>query len=522
MKRILLLSIFLGTVMAISATAQKRKDNMFMQRGPLEPINKEYKNAKTYTVKINVPSSFNAVMANRKAALDISSLQEKIGIWGLKSVIDGDLRLSYNITQFEFLDERTIQRAPAYLIGIEANLEVRDATGKLLYRRYQVPKSNTFILNPETKFDYVANYVLTSTFDNLLKDFEYYYMYQPAWKGRYFEFTKLEKLSKKEDPAAFTEINQSTQVFPSINMVNREDWPGLFGEARKYWEGLLNFDKCRDDDFNKDFRLMANTSLATSYMLTGEIEKAQTYMKGIKENDSKFLGMYENYSAYEEALNKINEAKAEANTITDFVPIEPEPTLPTFMRSRDIFKYVVIEGEATTKENEKFSGKIRIVNDSPPRIDLRTVQTGSGIGAMFSALKTDNNTVLIEREEGSKPKKMKLDDLTTIVTKDGKTYKVAEVGTVLGGDKRYAIIEEIKSSPSMTLSKELFPYNALHLKKPADEEFYSMPILGIKKSLTKYFEGCSGMQENINAGRYNSNQASNYIQLYQDYTSKCK
>lgn len=53
--------------------------------------------------------------------------------------------------------------------------------------------------------------------------------------------------------------------------------------------------------------------------------------------------------------------------------------------------------------------------------------------------KTDNNTVLIEEEEGKKPKKMKLDDLKTIKTKEGKTYVISQVGSILGGDKRYAI-----------------------------------------------------------------------------------
>ena len=522
MKKIFMMTALLGLMSVGVASAQKVKETMFMQRGPLEPVNQEYKNAKTYTIKVNVPDNFNATMSKNKVALNVSSMQEYLPIWGLKSTIDGDLRVNYNITQFEYLGDRVIQKAPAWLVGIEANLEVFDAKGKLIFKRYQIPKSNTYIANPESNFGGIVNRVLYSTFESLFKDFEYYYLYQPAWSGYYFEFDKLNKLSKKDDPAPLLELNQSTQVFPSINMVNRDQWPTLFGEAQKYWEELIKYDKNRDDDINKQFRLISNASLATSYMLLGNTDKAQTYMEGIKENDEKFLGMRQNYSNFNDALNKINETRAEANIIVDFVPIEPEPILPTFLRSRDAFKAVIIEGEAINKDNEKFVGKIQIVNDNPPRIDLRTVKTGNGFGAMFSALKTDNNTVLIETEAGSKPKKMKLDDIQSIKTNDGKNYLVKSVGTTIGEDKRYAIIEEIKSSPTLTLSKEIFPFSALFLKRPTDEDFYSLPLIGIKKSLAKYFESCPAMQEGIKAGKYNSKNASNYIQIYQDYLSLCK
>ena len=522
MKKIFVITALLGLMSVGATSAQKVKETMFMQRGPLEPVNQEYKNAKTYTVKVNVPNNFNATISKNKVTLNVSTLQEVLPIWGLKSTIDGDLRVNYNITQFEYLGDRVIQKAPAWLVGIEANLEVFDAQGKLIFKRYQIPKSNTYITDAESNFAAVVDHVLFSTFESLFKEFEYYYLYQPAWSGYYFEFDRLNKISKKEDPAPLLELNQSTQVFPSINMVNRDQWPALFGEAQKYWEGLVKYDKNKDDDINKQFRLISNASLATSYMLLGNTDKAQTYMEAIKENDEKFLGMRKNYSNFSDALNKINETKAEANSIVGFVPVEPEPVLPTFLKSKDAFRLVIIEGEAIDKDKEKFVGKIQIVNDNPPRVDLRTKQSGSGIGAMFSALKTDNNTVLIETEAGKKPKKMKLDDIQSIKTNDGKSYLVKSVGTTLGEDKRYAIIEEIKSSPTLTLSKEIFPFSELFLKRPTDEDFYSLPLLGIKKSLAKYFESCPAMQGGIKAGKYNSKNTSNYLQIYQDYLSLCK
>lgn len=36
--------------------------------------------------------------------------------------------------------------------------------------------------------------------------------------------------------------------------------------------------------------------------------------------------------------------------------------------SKDAFRFIIIEGEAINTDNEKFTGKIKIINDNPPRI----------------------------------------------------------------------------------------------------------------------------------------------------------
>ncbi len=512
MRKHLILILLLCT--AVLGYSQKRDEKKINMRGPVAPVDLNYANYKSYTLKLNTPTTFEATVKNNGGSYSPSKWAEDMVIYGLKHEIDGDFRITYNVTKFEFLDSKSISRSPAYVMGIEANVEVKDKEGKVIYQRFMSPKVNTFIVDSDIRPYAVMYSVLYNTYSELINDFTLYYLYGPVLKAQYFDL----KLPKKTD---LTDFNLSTQVFPSISGVSRDQWTNLFGEAQKYWETLLKY-QTKDEDDMKDVRMSAAYNLAFSNLLLGNMPQTEKYAAIVKENDRKFLGSTLNYNALMDNIKAVKEYTTESKEAKNISPIEAVPVLPEYKKSADVFKYVLLEGELLDNKGEKFTGKIKLMNDNPPIHDYRRNDSGGlTIGGVLSAFKTDNSTVYIEIEGVKKPVKRKIDDIAHIKTKEGKTYKVGVVGDVLQNSDRYALMEEVKVHPRLSVYAEVFPQSDWALKKPKDEKYYQIPALTAKKSLKSYFVDCPAMQKRIDTGEFNSLTAQNYINIFEAYLSSC-
>lgn len=509
---ILLLFIFVSTL----TFAQKRSEKTIYLRGPVAPVDANYANYKSYSLKINAPKNMEDAIRDNGGSYSPSTMAENLGISGLKNILDGDFRIEYNITRFEYLDARTIQRTPAYVLGLEANVKVKDKDNKLIYQRFMSPKVNTYMVDAGVKMTTALNNALFKYYFELMTDFNSYFLHGPAIKGRYIELTKLPKTTDLND------FNPSAQVFPAVFGVSREEWPQLFGEAQKYWLTLIKYNGVKDEDAVKDVRMAAYYNLAFSNLLLGNMAEADKYLQGVKENDRKFLGMAQNYDNLLETIRLSKEYASSAKELAQISPLAPEPQLPEYKKSSDVFKFVLLEGEVMDKKNEKIVGKIKIMNDNPPVIDYRQQESqGSLVGGLLSSLKVDNSSVYIEVEGAKKPVKRKIDDILFIKTKDGKMYIVGEIGNVLDNSNRYSLLEEVKTHKRLTLYKEFFPQDAYALKRPTEEKFFELPIFGIKKALKGYLPECTKMHPMIDAGDFNSANAQNYIRIFETYTSLC-
>lgn len=508
------LTLILLILTAVAGYAQKRDEKKINMRGPVAPVDLNYANYKSYTLKLNVPTTFEAIVKSSGGAYSPSQWAEDMAIYGLKNEIDGDFRITYNVTKYEFLDSKSISRSPAFVMGIEANVEVKDKEGKIIYQRFQSPKVNTFIVDSDVRPYQVIYSVLYTTYQELINDFTLYYLYGPVLKAQYVDL----KLPKKTD---LTDFNLSTQVFPSISGVSRDQWPNLFGEAQKYWETLLKY-QVKDDDDTKDVRMAAAYNLAFSHLLLGNMPQTEKYAALVKENDRKFLGSTLNYNALMDNIKAVKEYTTESKEAKNISPIAATPVLPEYKKAADVFRYVLLEGELLDQKGEKFTGKIKLMNDNPPVKDYRRSEGGAvTLGGIISAFKTDNSTVYIEIEGVKKPVKRKIDDIAHIKTKDGKTYKVGVVGDVLQDSDRYALMEEVKIHPRLSVYNEVFPQSDWALKKPKDEKYYQIPALTAKKSLKSYFTDCPAMQKRIDTGEFNSVTGQNYINIFEAYLAAC-
>lgn len=514
MKKIYIIALSILSFGAVFA--QKRSERSIQLRGPIAPVDSKYTNYKSYSIKINAPKNLEEDIKRNGGVYSLSTLAENFEVYGLKSTLDGDFTINYNITRFEFIDSRSFQKSPAYVMGIEANVEVKDKEGNIIFKRYRTPRANTYVVDIGKNLTSTVYRALYLTYLELIQDFESYFLHGPILKARYIELTKLPKNTDLND------FNLSTQVFPSLVGVSREDWPKLFGEAQKYWLTLLKYNNSKDDDAIKDVRMAAFYNLGFSHLLLGNIAEAEKYLIGVKENDRKFLGMASNYDLLSANIREVKEFTTTAQELKRINPIEAEPQLADYQKSSDVFKFVLLEGEAVDKKNERLQGKIKIMNDNPPVVDFRLQESSQGlVGGLLSSLKVENSTVYIEVLGAKKPTRKKIDDLLFIKTKEGKTYYVGVVGNALEVTSRYSLLEEVKTHKKLSVYAEFFPQSDYTLKRPNEEKFYEIPVFGIKKSLKTYFEDCPKMQPKIDTGEFNSYNAENYIRLFETYTTLC-
>jgi hypothetical protein len=501
-------------------------------RGAIKPTVSTFSNYKNYSLKINLAPSFETTLKSRNVPLSLNAISNSFSIFALKRVTDGDFKITYNLTRFEWVNdedyiERMYQNAPSFNIGFESNIEVRNKEGVVIYTRYTTPNVKMYVTNPEElnyNYGQLAYRIIAEDIYRLMDEFDSYYLYGPNMKIDYSEVSK-----KKKSKSTFNaeEFNQSSQVFEAVPDVDRENWVGLFGEAQKYWKGLVEYTDEADEDLQKSVRQGANYNLSCSYYLLGQLQEAEKYAEGVKANEKAFLGMRDKYDKLVNVKTNFEEAKKAVEEVGGVEAIQPEPILSDYKKGKNAFRFLEYDNaEAVDQDNNSYKGYIRVLSDFPEMVDWRTVQTKSALGQLTSQIGSDKGTVRIFVEGEKKPKKANLKKMVYIKDKTGKTFITGKTGgsasiitrTNMVNSKRYAIFDEIKTTKKLTLFQEIFPQDSYVLKRPTEEEFFSPPhFLGRRKALREYFADCPAMLSKIDKGEYDFDNKETYLKIYNDY-----
>ncbi len=505
-------------------------------RGAIKPVETKYSNYKNYSININLAPVFESSLRDKKIPFSPNAVSNSFRIFGLKKVTDGDFKITYNLTRYEWVGdedfiEKEYQHAPAFNIGIESNIEVKNKEGVVIYKKYTTPNVKMYVVNPENSnnaYGRLAYRIISEDIYKLMDEFDPYFLYGPNMKISYVEIAKKKKSKSSFDAEEF---NQSSKVFEAIPDVDRENWGGLFGEAQKYWKGLVEYTDEVDEDLQKEVRQAANYNLSCSSFLLGQLEEADKYAEGVKVNEKAFLGMRDKYDRLVNLRKSFEEAKKAVEEVGGIETIQPEPILSDYKKSKNSFRFLEFEnGEALEQDNTNYKGNIRVLSDYPEMVDWRTVQTRSGLGQLAGQIGSDKSSVRIFVEGEKKPKKANLKKLIYIKDKSGKTYitgKTGGAGNILSTNmvnaKRYALFDEIKSTKKMALFQEIFPQDSYVLKRPTEEDFFSLPkLIGRRKALRTYFADCPAMLPKIDKGEYDFENKATYLKMYEDYiTAEC-
>lgn len=531
MKKIALFLIALLLVNIGFAQEPEKKLNL---RGPVKPLDLTYANYKTYSLKSNLHAGIEKSLKSKKVAYSQSTIESDLQLAGFKKTDDGDFKITYNVTRFELVENEsyvksTFQKSPAYYIGIESNVEIKDKDGKLIFQRFFPPKVNLFVTDPQDTYEILVRVILENNFKFLISEFDSYYLYGPVLKDlRYFE---IEKAKKSKSDFNAEEFNQSIKVFPTLIDVDRSNWPGLFSEAQTYWKKFLNYTEPKDEGLQKRVRFAANYSLAATYLLLGQEKEAEKYLTGIKENESSFLGMRTHSPYIKETVDRIEAYRNSTDKAAGIEAIAAQPELPSYKSAETVFRYAEFDGQVEDTDSKVFKGKIRIISDSPELVDFRTKSSGSSSILSLSGADVDNSTVLIFDQGEKKPERTSLKRLNHIKDSEGRIYYVGKTGrsSMLSANpnatstKRYSLFEEVKKSNKLSLYHEFFPQDDYVLKKAGQPDFYTPPAsIGRRKSLKTFFADCPKMMEKIDKGEYDFDTKNTYLKIFEDYTNACK
>lgn len=509
--------------------------NRLNLRGPVPPIDTQYGKYKSYELILDLSPGLESSYNIKKVPFSAEKFTSNFAISGLKKTNDGDFKIKYNLTRFELVNdedylETYYQKAPAYYIGLESNLEISDKSGKVIYKRYTTPKVCMYVTNPSETYENLTFKIVNENFNSMIAEFEGFYLYGPAINK--LKYVDLEKKKKSKSTFNVDEFNQSVQVLPTLVDVDRENWADLFGEAQKYWKEFVAFQDKEDEDLAKKIRFSANYNLVATYILLGQVDEANKYMPGVKENEKSFLGMRTDYPYLTTVIDEIDKYKKITEKAFTIEAIQAEPVLASYKKAPTAFRYAEFDGEVLDTDSKVFKGKVRIISDFPELVDLRTEQTVSGFRAMMDGIGSEKSSVRIYIEGQKKPEKTNLKKVVNIKDNEGRMYIVGKAGRgvplVSVGDKvetntkRYSLFEEVKKGAKISLYHEFFPQDDYSLKKPTQDEFFSPPVfLGRRKALKEYFSDCPQMIESIDKGAYDFENKDTYIKMYDDYTKFC-
>ncbi|WP_230392471.1 hypothetical protein [Flavobacterium sp. LC2016-01] len=509
--------------------------NRLNLRGPVPPTNLEYGGYKSYEIILDLSPGLEKSMNIKKAPFSAEKFYQAFGISGLKKQKEGDFKVKYNLTRFELVNDEeylqtTYQKAPAYYIGLESNLEITDKTGKVIYKRYTTPKVCMYVTNPSETYENLTYKILTDNFYSMIEEFEGFYLYGP--KIEKLKYTDLEKKKKSKSTFNVDEFNQSVQVLPTLVDVDRENWGDLFGEAQKYWLEYVNFQDKEDEDLAKKVRFAANYNLAATYILLGKVDEAAKFLPAVKENEKSFLGMRTDFPYMTTLIEDIDKYKKLTEKSFTIEAIPQEPVLASYKKAETAFRYAEFKGEVLDTDSKVFKGKVRVISDYPELVDLRTEQTVSGLRSMIDGIGSEKSSVYIYIDGQKKPERTNLKKIVNIKDEEGRIYIIGKTGrgvsAISFGDtpgtssKRYSMFEEVKKGGKISLYHEFFPQDAYTLKKSVEEEFFLPPVfLGRRKALKEYFSDCPKMIENIDKGAYDFENKDTYIKMFDDYTKLC-
>lgn len=529
------LSLILIALLLVNIGFAQEAEKKLSLRGPVKPLDLTYASYKTYSLQSNLHSGIEKSLRSRKAAYSPSSFEDDLELQGLKKTSDGDFKINYNVTRFELIDNEsyvkgTFQKAPAYYIGMESNLEIKDKEGKVIFQRYFPPKVNLFVTDGDVTYERLLHAILANNFRLLLSEFDAYYLYGPAIKDlRYFE---VEKAKKSKSDFNVEEFNKSAQVLPASVDVDRSGWPGLFSEAQGYWKKLLTYTEPKDEGLQRRVRFAAHYNLAATYLLLGQEKEAEKYLGGIKETEGSFLGMRTHSPYIKATVDEITAYRNSTDKAEGIEAIAPKPELPSYRNAETAFRYVEFDGQAEDTDKKLYKGKIRIISDSPELVDYRTKASGgNSMIQVLGGMEVDNSSVLIFMPGEKKPERTSLKRLSSIKDQEGHTYRIGKAGRTsalsanpnASSTKRYSLFEEIRKGNGLSLYREFFPQEDFVLMKAGQSDFYTPPaFMGRRKSLKAYFADCPKMIERIDKGEYDSDSKNTYLKIFEDYTNGCK
>ncbi|CAM4049585.1 hypothetical protein FLSI110296_11010 [Flavobacterium sinopsychrotolerans] len=535
--KIILLLVLTGINQTVCGQAMEATNRLNL-RGPVPPVDTQYGKYKSYELILELSPGLENSYNIKKVPFSAEKFTSNFFISGLKKTNDGDFKIKYNLTRFELVNdedylETYYQKAPAYYIGLESNLEISDKSGKVIYKRYTTPKVCMYVTNPTETYERLSYKIVNDNFNAMIAEFEGFYLYGPAISN--LKYVDIEKKKKSKSKFNTDEFNTSVQVLPNLVDVDRENWLDLFGEAQNYWKEFVAFQDKEDEDLAKKVRFTANYNLVATNILLGQIDEANKYMPGVKENEKSFLGMRTDYPYLTTVIEEIDRYKKITEKASTIEAIQAEPVLASYKKSATAFRYAEFDGEVLNVDSEVFKGKVRIISDFPELVDLRTEQTVSGLRSMMDGIGSEKSSVRIYVEGEKKPKKTNLKKVVNIKDNEGRMYIVGKAGRgvplvsvgaavdkVETNTKRYSLFEEVKKGAKVSLYHEFFPQDDYSLKKPTQDEFFTPPVfLGRRKALKEYFSDCPKMIESIDKGVYDFENKETYIKMYDDYTEFC-
>ena len=535
--KIILLLVLTGINQTVCGQAIEATNRLNL-RGPVPPVDTQYGKYKSYELILELSPGLESSYNIKKVPFSAEKFTSNFFISGLKKTNDGDFKIKYNLTRFELVNdedylETYYQKAPAYYIGLESNLEISDKSGKVIYKRYTTPKVCMYVTNPTETYERLSYKIVNDNFNAMIAEFEGFYLYGPAISN--LKYVDIEKKKKSKSKFNTDEFNTSVQVLPNLMDVDRENWLDLFGEAQNYWKEFVAFQDKEDEDLAKKVRFTANYNLVATNILLGQIDEANKYMPGVKENEKSFLGMRTDYPYLTTVIEEIDRYKKITEKASTIEAIQAEPVLASYKKSATAFRYAEFDGEVLNVDSEVFKGKVRIISDFPELVDLRTEQTVSGLRSMMDGIGSEKSSVRIYVEGEKKPKKTNLKKVVNIKDNEGRMYIVGKAGRgvplvsvgaavdkVETNTKRYSLFEEVKKGAKVSLYHEFFPQDDYSLKKPTQDEFFTPPVfLGRRKALKEYFSDCPKMIESIDKGVYDFENKETYIKMYDDYTEFC-
>ena len=535
--KIILLLVLTGINQTVCGQAIEATNRLNL-RGPVPPVDTQYGKYKSYELILELSPGLESSYNIKKVPFSAEKFTSNFFISGLKKTNDGDFKIKYNLTRFELVNdedylETYYQKAPAYYIGLESNLEISDKSGKVIYKRYTTPKVCMYVTNPTETYERLSYKIVNDNFNAMIAEFEGFYLYGPAISN--LKYVDIEKKKKSKSKFNTDEFNTSVQVLPNLVDVDRENWLDLFGDAQNYWKEFVAFQDKEDEDLAKKVRFTANYNLVATNILLGQIDEANKYMPGVKENEKSFLGMRTDYPYLTTVIEEIDRYKKITEKASTIEAIQAEPVLASYKKSATAFRYAEFDGEVLNVDSEVFKGKVRIISDFPELVDLRTEQTVSGLRSMMDGIGSEKSSVRIYVEGEKKPKKTNLKKVVNIKDNEGRMYIVGKAGRgvplvsvgaavdkVETNTKRYSLFEEVKKGAKVSLYHEFFPQDDYSLKKPTQDEFFTPPVfLGRRKALKEYFSDCPKMIESIDKGVYDFENKETYIKMYDDYTEFC-
>ena len=311
-----------------------------------------------------------------------------------------------------------------------------------------------------------------------------------------FEETLYSKIAyvngvKKKSPLKQLE-SQFEQLKDHFGVFKGADLVGFLKDAKTflpYWEELTNY-KSDDEDEVIEAKRAAYQNLSTYYLITGDFEKAKTYIEPYKLIDKtikEMMGMvkYKNSEETEATIIKLNPTNEK-----EYPTISKESL--TLDQMVDLHEFYTIEGKFEIESKLYkgiFDGKLKIVRPEPEIAG----QTKSNMIDLSSGGE-DFNTIVEAKNSTGELKKFEVrsKNIKWIKDNNGLGYKFEKFGVGVLGTSVLNFMKETFTSPKVKVYSSLFPeIGYYHVIKTNDEKGgVRYTDFNFKKNILEYFADC--------------------------------